>query len=79
MIKALSMSDFRFEKTKVEAAIRRKGHIAYFLPKFHPEINPIERVWSKAKQFTRSHGDHSFRQLEATVGPALDCESISEK
>ncbi len=29
-----------------------KGHTAYFLPKFHCELNPIERVWGQAKRYS---------------------------
>ena len=35
-----------------------------FIPKFHCEINPIERVWCHAKQYTRAHCDYSFQGLE---------------
>ena len=43
--------------------------------KFHCELNPIERVWGKAKQYTRSHCDYSFAGLEKTIHPALDSVS----
>ena len=34
------------------------NHCCEFLPKFHPELNPIERVWSRMKWFVRQwvHG-----------------------
>ena len=35
------------EKTK-------EGHIPIALPKFHPELNPIEMVWAKLKRFTKA-------------------------
>ena len=45
MIKLLEeMRDFKFQKTKVEEVILNKGHRALFIPKFHCEINPIEKV-----------------------------------
>jgi len=45
------------------------------LHEFHCELNPIERVWSKAKQYTRSHCDCSFPDLQANIVPAI--ESVS--
>ena len=41
--------DFRTEKTLVEKFISNEGHQVEFLPKFHCELNPIERVWGQAK------------------------------
>ena len=63
MVKIVSeMRDFKFQKTRVEELILSKGHRVMFLPKFRCELNPIERVWCQAKQFTRSHCDYSFRK-----------------
>ena len=59
MVKIVSeIIDFRFQKTRVEEMILSKGHRVMFLPKFHCELNPIERVWCQAEQFTRSHCDY---------------------
>ena len=36
---------FKNEKSLIERYLgEEKKHIVYFLPKFHPELNPIERV-----------------------------------
>ena len=37
--------DFKNEKPKVLSFLCGRGHTALFLPKFHPELNPIERVY----------------------------------
>ena len=34
-------SDFRNEKSMIERMLIEKAHIPCFLPKFHPELNPI--------------------------------------
>ena len=34
--------DFKNEKSRVERELLRLGHKVMFLPKFHPELNPIE-------------------------------------
>ncbi len=39
-----AMDDFKNEKSMIEHTLIRKGHIPIFLPIFHPELNPIERV-----------------------------------
>ena len=31
---------------------------------FHPELNPIERCWAKAKQYARTHCDYTFSSLQ---------------
>lgn len=59
--------DFKYEKTALEHFMASKGHRCYYIPKFHCELNPIERVWGAAKQYTRSHCDYSFPGLEGTV------------
>ena len=41
--------DFATEDTIVENYLKGRGHKVYFLPKFHCELNPIERVWAQAK------------------------------
>ena len=41
--------DFMFEKTKLETLLLSYGYQGFFLPKFHCELNPIERVWAIAK------------------------------
>ena len=43
-----SHDDFKNEKSLIERYLgEKKKHIVYFLPKFHPEFNPIERVWAQ--------------------------------
>ena len=43
--------------------------------KYHCELYPIERVWGKAKQCTRSHCDYSFASLQKTIDPVLNSVS----
>ena len=64
--------DFKHEKTALEHVIKPKGHYCIYIPKFHCKLNPIERVWGKAKQYTRSHCDYSFAGPEETIYLALD-------
>ena len=54
------MWDFKYEKTKVEKYILGQKHRVLFIPKFHCELNPIQRCWGAAKQYTRQHCDYPF-------------------
>ena len=38
------MHDFKYEKTKLERLLATNGYRGIFIPKFHCELNPIERV-----------------------------------
>ena len=71
-----SHSDFREEKSRVEWFLLKKNHIVYMLPKFHPELNPIERVWAQAKRYTRAYCKYSLPSLRKNIHPALDSVSL---
>ncbi len=48
--------DFKNERSLIERfLVEEKKHIVYFLPKFHPELNPIEQVWAQSKKYARAH------------------------
>ena len=70
------MSDFKYEKTKVEKYLGARGHKVIFIPKFHCELNPIERCWGHAKHYTRQHCDYTFHGLERTIERALNNVSV---
>lgn len=65
--------DFATEKTKIE---QREGLKAIFLPKFHCELNPIERVWGQAKKYSRAYTNFTFVRLRTIIDPALDSVAI---
>ena len=56
--------------------IEAESHSGLFLPKFHPELNPIERVWAQSKQDTKAYCIHTLPSLRATVTLGLDSISI---
>lgn len=43
---------------------------------FHPELNPIERCWGKAKQYARAHCDYSFPSLLGIASDAVASVSL---
>ena len=74
--KLKEMHDFKYEKTKVESTLSARGHRCMFIPKYHCDLNPIERVWVHAKQYTRRHCYYTFAVLEKTIGAALHNVSV---
>ena len=69
--------DFANEKTIVEHFLQDRGHLAYFLPKFHCELNAIERVWGQAKVYCRAHTNFTLAKLRLIIHPALDSVSTN--
>ena len=59
--KLREMHDFKYEKTKVETLITARGHCCIFNPKYHCELNPIERVWGYAKNYTWQGSPQLFK------------------
>lgn len=48
----------------------------YFLPKFHPELNPIERCWSRMKFYTKKNTDGTLETLEKNMMIGLEQENL---
>ena len=56
-------SDFRDKKSMVERMFVKRAHLPSFLPKFDPELNPIERVWAQLKRYTKANCKYSLPSL----------------
>lgn len=52
-------------------AIRAAGAELRFLPPYSPDLNPIERLWSKVKGRLRSAAARSAEAVCDALGPAL--------
>jgi hypothetical protein len=59
------------EETVKDVSFNRPHHIIYF-PKFHCELNWIERYWGHAKKKLRRETDYKFETLKANLGTVLD-------
>jgi len=70
------MDDFKNEKSLIEHLLIWKGHIPVFLPKFHPELNPIERVWAQLKRYTKAHCKYSLPSLRKNIPNAYDSVTL---
>ena len=69
-------ADFKFEKNMIEHCLMEKGHVPCFLPKFHPELNPIERVWAQLKRYTKAHCKLSLPSLRKNIPLAYDSVTL---
>ena len=77
MRKALAeMEDFKNEKCLIEHFLISKGHIPIFLPKFHPELNPIERVWAQLKRYTKAHCKYTLPLLRKDIPNVYDSVTL---
>ena len=51
--------------------IAQAGAEVRFLPAYSPDLNPIEKMWSKVKQFLRSAEARDWEKLQAAIAAAL--------
>ena len=65
---------------RVKSSIEAVGARVVILPAYSPELNPIERLWSKVKTYLRSKMPKSFQDFHSRFIEALsmvtenDCE-----
>lgn len=64
--------DFQLQKNAIVEACEFNGCIADFYPKFHCELNFIERYWGYAKRAAREQCDYSMNGLKERVPAILD-------
>jgi transposase len=55
----------------VEEAIERVGASVWYLPPYSPDLNPIEKLWSKVKTWLRRVAQRTVEGLIQAVGDAL--------
>ena len=56
--------DFLAQKGAIAEIIEKAGHKCIFYPKFHCELNFIERYWGAAKNYARKNCDYSWAGLK---------------
>lgn len=56
---------------KVEAALYARGAFLLFLPRYSPDLNPIEKAWSKLKTFLRAVGARTGDTLRVALAEGL--------
>ena len=57
---------------QVRTAIEAAGARLVFLPKYSPDLSPIELLWSKIKQFLRSRKPRTPEELDLAITDALN-------
>jgi len=55
------------------ALIEKAGAKVMFLPAYSPDLNPIERMWSKIKTYLRAAEARTQEALVHAIGAALAC------
>ena len=56
---------------EVEEMIEYAGAELWFLPPYSPDLNPIEKMWSKVKEILRAIEARCTEELYGAVGVAL--------
>ena len=62
----------------IRAAIRKLGAKLFFLPKYSPDLNPIEQVFAKLKHLLRKDAARTQTAVMRTIGQLLDTYSAEE-
>ena len=62
----------------VRAAVEAPGACVVFLPPYSPDMNPIERCWSKIKTYLRAAKARTREALEAAITQALSTVTESD-
>ena len=68
--------DFLAQKCALQEIIEEAGHVCIFYPKFHCELNFIERYWGKAKYYTRENYNYSWSGLQQIVPISLESVNL---
>jgi transposase len=62
----------------VRAAIESRGATLVLLPRYSPDFNPIEKMWSKAKTWLRTRAARTMMTLGYAIGEALNMITPSD-
>ena len=63
-------------RKKLEHFLHNRQHCCIMLPKFHCELNSIERCWGQSKRYTRVYTNYTFPNLRKNIPLALDTVTI---
>jgi len=72
------------DDTVIMANVASHNPKLFFLPKYSPDLNPIEQVFAKLKHLLRKAASRDVETLSAAIGPLLqaftpqECANYSE-
>ena len=66
------------KRPAIIAAIVATGAQVWFLPPYSPDLNPIEKMWSKVKAYLRKVKARTREQLWDAIGDALKTVTASD-
>jgi transposase len=67
------MDNLNAHKSEIVLEVVQSYHaMVKFLPAYSPDLNPIEKMWSKLKQILRGLKPRTDQELFCTTGKALD-------
>ena len=64
------------KQIQVEHEVNRRCLQSFFLPKFHCELNPIERVWGQSNRYCREHTNFTLAKLREILDPTLNSVTV---
>jgi len=62
----------------VETLVREKGAEIWYLPPYSPDLNPIEKMWSKIKAILRKLKARTSEELDQAISEAFNAVSIED-
>jgi putative transposase len=62
----------------VRRSIRSAGAHLFYLPKYSPDLNPIEQFFAKLKHWLRKAAKRTIEAVYHAIGPILDTVSSAE-
>lgn len=62
----------------VRRAIRAVGAYLFFLPKYSPDLNPIEQLFAKLKHWLRKAAKRTFETVTNALAQILDTVTVQE-
>lgn len=77
--KVVIMDNVSFHKTgQAYEIINKTGAKTVYLPPYHPELNPIEEMWSKIKTILRQQAARTLSKFQNAIQLAFNAISISD-
>jgi transposase len=64
--------------TEVRDLLDQAGMGLLYLPRYSPEVNPIEPAWATVKERLKAKAVRTLEALEAELKPALDTISAKD-